>query len=55
MNAAAILSAAAITGADAIHPGLGFLAEDANFAATVEEHGLIFIGPSPEHMRKQCV
>src|SRR5213080_4781268 len=51
MNAAAILSAAAITGADAIHPGLGFLAEDANFAATVEEHGFTFIGPSPEHIR----
>jgi acetyl-CoA carboxylase, biotin carboxylase subunit len=51
MNVAAILSAATITGADAIHPGLGFLAEDANFAATVEEHGLTFIGPAPEHIR----
>jgi acetyl-CoA carboxylase biotin carboxylase subunit len=51
MNAAAILSAATITGADAIHPGLGFLAEDADFAAAVEEHGFTFIGPAPEHIR----
>ena len=51
LNVAAILSAAAISGADAIHPGLGFLAENADFAAAVEEHGLTFIGPSPEHIR----
>jgi acetyl-CoA carboxylase, biotin carboxylase subunit len=51
MNVAAILSAAEITGADAIHPGLGFLAEDADFAAAVEEHGFTFIGPAPEHIR----
>ena len=51
LNVAAILSAAAITGADAIHPGLGFLAEDAEFADAVEDHGLTFIGPSPEHIR----
>jgi acetyl-CoA carboxylase, biotin carboxylase subunit len=51
LNVAAILSAAAITGADAIHPGLGFLAEDAGFAAAVEEHGFTFIGPSAEHIR----
>jgi acetyl-CoA carboxylase biotin carboxylase subunit len=51
LNVAAILSAAAITGAEAIHPGLGFLAEDADFAATVEEHGFTFIGPSAEHIR----
>jgi acetyl-CoA carboxylase, biotin carboxylase subunit len=51
LNAAAILSAATITGAEAIHPGLGFLAENADFAATVEEHGFIFIGPSAEHIR----
>ena len=51
LNVAAILSAATITGADAIHPGLGFLAEDADFAATVEEHGLTFVGPAPEHIR----
>ena len=51
LNIAAILSAATITGADAIHPGLGFLAENADFAALVEEHGFTFIGPSPEHIR----
>src|SRR5437899_2174148 len=51
LNAAAILSAATITGADAIHPGLGFLAENADFAATVEEHAFTFIGPSAEHIR----
>ncbi|HSR72188.1 MAG TPA: biotin carboxylase N-terminal domain-containing protein, partial [Kiloniellales bacterium] len=50
LNASAILSAATITGADAIHPGVGFLAENANFAAMVEEHGLVFIGPQPEHI-----
>jgi acetyl-CoA carboxylase biotin carboxylase subunit len=51
LNIPAILSAATITGADAIHPGLGFLAENAEFAAAVEEHGFTFIGPSPEHIR----
>ncbi len=51
MNVPAILSAATITGADAIHPGLGFLAENADFAAAVEEHGFVFIGPAPEHIR----
>jgi acetyl-CoA carboxylase biotin carboxylase subunit len=51
LNTAAILSAATITGAEAIHPGLGFLAENADFAATVEEHGFTFIGPSAEHIR----
>lgn len=51
LNAAAILTAATITGADAIHPGLGFLAENADFAEAVEEHGFVFIGPAPEHIR----
>jgi acetyl-CoA carboxylase biotin carboxylase subunit len=51
LNPAAIISAATITHADAIHPGLGFLAENADFAEAVEEHGFTFIGPSPEHIR----
>ncbi|MGA9866572.1 MAG: biotin carboxylase N-terminal domain-containing protein, partial [Acetobacteraceae bacterium] len=51
LNIPAILSAAAITGADAIHPGYGFLAENAGFAEMVEAHGLTFIGPSPAHIR----
>jgi acetyl-CoA carboxylase biotin carboxylase subunit len=51
LNIPAILSAATITGADAIHPGLGFLAENADFAEAVEEHGFTFIGPSPVHIR----
>src|SRR5712691_3918833 len=51
LNMPAILSAATITSADAIHPGLGFLAENADFAGLVEEHGFTFIGPSPEHIR----
>jgi len=51
LNKAAILSAATITGADAIHPGYGFLSENADFAQMVEEHGMVFIGPSPDHIR----
>ncbi|MCG8596188.1 MAG: acetyl-CoA carboxylase biotin carboxylase subunit [Kiloniellales bacterium] len=51
LNIPAILSAATITGVDAIHPGVGFLSENADFAAMVEEHGFVFIGPSPEHIR----
>lgn len=51
LNIPAILSAAAITGADAIHPGYGFLSENAGFAEMVEAHGLTFIGPSAAHMR----
>ena len=50
LNIPAILSAAQITGADAIHPGVGFLAENARFASMVEEHGFTFIGPSAEHI-----
>ncbi|WP_135077638.1 acetyl-CoA carboxylase biotin carboxylase subunit [Terasakiella sp. SH-1] len=52
LNIQAILSAATITGADAIHPGYGFLSENANFAEMVEEHGFTFIGPTPEHIRQ---
>ncbi len=51
LNSHAILSAASITGADAIHPGYGFLSENADFAEMVEAHGLTFIGPSPAHIR----
>ncbi len=51
LNKVAILSAATISGADAIHPGYGFLAENADFAEMVEEHGFTFIGPLPEHLR----
>lgn len=51
LNIPAILSAAAITGADAIHPGYGFLSENAGFAEMVEAHGLTFIGPSSEHIQ----
>jgi acetyl-CoA carboxylase biotin carboxylase subunit len=50
LNIPAILSAASITGADAIHPGYGFLSENARFAEMVEAHGLTFIGPSPAHI-----
>ncbi|MEM7442694.1 MAG: acetyl-CoA carboxylase biotin carboxylase subunit [Pseudomonadota bacterium] len=51
LNIPAILSAATITGADAIHPGIGFLAENAKFAEMVEEHGFAFIGPTADHIR----
>jgi acetyl-CoA carboxylase biotin carboxylase subunit len=47
LNIPAILTAASITGADAIHPGIGFLSENAKFAEMVAEHGFTFIGPSP--------
>ena len=50
LNIPAILSAAALTHADAIHPGYGFLSENAQFARMVEEHGFAFIGPKPEHI-----
>ena len=50
LNMTAILSAATITGVDAIHPGVGFLAENAKFAEIVEEHGFTFIGPTAEHI-----
>ena len=51
LNGAAIMSAATISGADAIHPGYGFLAENADFAEMVEAHDIVFIGPSPDHIR----
>ncbi|KPH62293.1 acetyl-CoA carboxylase biotin carboxylase subunit [Novosphingobium aerophilum] len=51
LNVAAIIAAAEITQADAIHPGYGFLSENAQFAEIVEAHGLIWVGPKPEHIR----
>ncbi|GAA0559210.1 acetyl-CoA carboxylase biotin carboxylase subunit [Rhizomicrobium electricum] len=51
LNIPAIIAAAEITGAQAIHPGYGFLSENARFAEIVEEHKLTFIGPTPEHIR----
>ncbi len=48
LNVPAIVSAATVTGADAIHPGYGFLSENARFARIVEEHGLAFIGPTAD-------
>ncbi|MGB1669023.1 MAG: acetyl-CoA carboxylase biotin carboxylase subunit [Candidatus Puniceispirillaceae bacterium] len=50
LNVASIITAAGITGADAVHPGVGFLAENADFAAMVAEHGFEFIGPEPAHI-----
>jgi len=50
LNIPAILSAATLTGVDAIHPGYGFLSENEQFARMVEEHGFVFIGPKPEHI-----
>lgn len=52
LNKSAIISAALVTGADAIHPGFGFLSENADFAEMVEEHGITFIGPTAAQMRK---
>ena len=46
-----IIAAAEVTGADAIHPGYGFLAENADFSAVCADHGIIFIGPSAETIR----
>ena len=51
LNKPAIISAAIITGADAIHPGFGFLSENADFAEMVEKHGITFIGPTVAQMR----
>src|SRR5262249_45419193 len=51
LNIPAIISACEITGADAVHPGYGFLSENARFAEIVKEHGITFIGPEPEHIR----
>ena len=47
----AIISACEITGAQAVHPGYGFLSENANFVQILEDHGITFIGPSSDHIR----
>jgi len=51
LNIPQIIAACEITGAEAIHPGYGFLSENARFAEIVNEHGITFIGPKPEHIR----
>ncbi|GLK69097.1 acetyl-CoA carboxylase biotin carboxylase subunit [Hansschlegelia plantiphila] len=51
LNIPALLAACEITGADAVHPGYGFLSENARFAEILEDHNLVFIGPKPEHIR----
>ena len=51
LNIPSIMAAAEITGADAIHPGYGFLSENPHFAEIVKEHGVTFIGPAAEHIR----
>src|SRR5258708_22770166 len=51
LNIPNIISAAEIVHADAIHPGYGFLSENAQFAEIVESHNIIWIGPKPEHIR----
>jgi acetyl-CoA carboxylase biotin carboxylase subunit len=51
LNIPAILAACEITGADAVHPGYGFLSENARFAEILADHNVAFIGPKPEHIR----
>jgi acetyl-CoA carboxylase biotin carboxylase subunit len=51
LNVPAIITACELSGAEAVHPGYGFLSENAQFAQIVEEHRLTFIGPTPEHIR----
>src|SRR5438045_4433419 len=51
LNIPALLAACEITGADAVHPGYGFLSENARFAEILGEHNVHFIGPKPEHIR----
>ncbi|MDR1032279.1 MAG: acetyl-CoA carboxylase biotin carboxylase subunit [Holosporales bacterium] len=50
LNIPAIITAATVTNSDAIHPGVGFLSENAEFAEIVRDHNLVFIGPSPQHI-----
>jgi acetyl-CoA carboxylase biotin carboxylase subunit len=51
LNIPSIVAACEITGADAVHPGYGFLAENSRFAEILEEHDITFIGPTAEHVR----
>src|SRR5579863_1453531 len=51
LNIPALLAACEITGADALHPGYGFLAENARFAEILADHNIVFIGPKAEHIR----
>jgi acetyl-CoA carboxylase biotin carboxylase subunit len=51
LNIPSLLAACEITGADAVHPGYGFLSENARFAEILEEHNITFIGPTSEHIR----
>ena len=51
LSAASIIAACEVTGADAIHPGYGFLSENANFVQAVQDHGITFIGPTAEHIQ----
>jgi len=51
LNIPSLLAACEITGAEAVHPGYGFLSENARFAEILREHGITFIGPTPEHIR----
>src|SRR5207247_7676976 len=54
LSAPAVISAAIVTGCDAVHPGYGFLSEDEGFAEVVRAHELTFIGPPPEIGRASC-
>ena len=54
LNIPAIISAATIANADAIHPGIGMLSENSNFAKIVNDHGFTFIGPKYEHIEKMA-